>query len=254
MKQNYSFAKRVSAIAATSSLKSFLKSTLRDMKHILFSRRIVLLFFACVLANNMFAYDAPFGSYSIASSTKVSTEGTFNYIATGLYAYRGDTYSFSEGRGIKTQNTTSGLVFYLDKTNELEVTIKHTESSNEHDVTLNIYSLAESDYQQFDDKKNETKGSNRTYTLNLSTPTKQVTISIAAKNADFTGKATLNSGYYAIVATGDKSNTYFSNIKFTASSPSYTVTYDANGGTCDRPSDTYTGKALTLPTPNRGGV
>ena len=253
MKQNYSFTKRVSAIAATSSLKSFLKSTLRDMKHILFSGRIVLLFFACLLANNMFAYDAPFGSYSISPSTKVSTKGTFNYIATGLYAYRADSYSFSNDNGLKTQNNTSGFVFYLDKTNELEVTIKHTESKNAHDVTLNIYSLAESDYKQFDDKKNETKGSNRTYTLNLSTPTKQVTISIAAKKADFTGKATLNSGYYAIVATGDKSNTYFSNIKFTASSPSYTITYKPNGGTCDRASDTYTGKALTLPTPDRGG-
>ena len=254
MKQNYSFPKRVSAIAATSSLKSFLRSTFRDMKHIFFSVRIVLFLFACLLVNSMFAYDVPSGSYSLTeSSGKVSNQGCFNTIPTGLYAYRGDTYSFSAGNGIKTQNTTSGFVFYLDKTNELEVTITHTESKNAHDVTLNIYSLAESDYKQFDDKKNETKGSNRTYTLNLSTPTKQVTISIDAKKADFTGKATLNSGYYAIVATGDKSNTYFSNIKFTASSPSYTVTYDANGGTCDRTSDTYTGDALPLPTPDREG-
>ena len=36
-------------------------------------------------------------------------------------------------------------------------------------------------------------------------------------------------------------------------SSSYTVTYDANGGTCSPNSDIYTGTALTLPTPTRTG-
>lgn len=39
----------------------------------------------------------------------------------------------------------------------------------------------------------------------------------------------------------------------TPTPPTYTVTYDANGGTCDRTSETYTGEALALPTPDRGG-
>ena len=42
-------------------------------------------------------------------------------------------------------------------------------------------------------------------------------------------------------------------LTITSKPSSILVKYDPAGGTCDRTSDTYTGKALTLPTPDRGG-
>lgn len=163
------------------------------------------------------AYDVPAnGTYSL-TPTKVNNEGNFAVIGAGVYHFRQSEYTYSADDGIKTQNTNSGVAFYLDKSTDVGVTIKHTENKNAHTVTVKVVSLTESQFQPFYNNRNQSKQSDKDFTAFEITPSSTFNISITTEKKSFTGSTTLAAGYYAVVAVGDKSNTYFNAISFSAS-------------------------------------
>ncbi len=203
----------------------------------------LFLFFTLGIGQMWAAYDVP-ADGTVDLATKVNNGGRFNVEASGVYHFRKSSgYSFNAGDGIKTQSNQCGVVFYVDKSTEIEVFIKHKEAKNAHTVTVHVYSIPESEYQQFDNNKAGAAESNRTFSTGPSTSSDDsYTIAIAATSDVFSGKKTLASGYYAIVPVGEKSNTYFSQIKFTAAAKTNpTVTFN-NGAY------TVGGSALNLST------
>ena len=162
-------------------------------------------------------YDVPEnGTYSL-TPTKVDNAENFEVIGTGVYHFRQSAYSYSTDHGIKTKNTNSGVAFYLDKSTDVGVTIKHTENKNAHTVTVKVVSLTESQFQPFYNNRNQSKQSDRDFTAFEIKPSSTFDISITEEVRSFTGSTTLAAGYYAVVAVGDKSNTYFNAISFAAS-------------------------------------
>ena len=175
----------------------------------------LFLLFTFAIGQMWAAYDVPNGEITL--SQKVNNGGRFNVEASGLYHFRPSS-GYSWDSGIKTQSNQGGVVFYLDESTEIEVTINHQESKNAHTVTVHVYSIPESEYKQFDDNKAGASESNRTFSTGPSTSTdNSFTISITAETKNFTGKKTLSAGYYAVVPTGSKSKTIFTKIKFTPS-------------------------------------
>lgn len=165
------------------------------------------------------AYDVPKGEVTL--KTKVNTKGRFNVEAPGVYHFRlAEGYAWDGG--IKTKDNQCGVIFYLDASKEIEVGIKHTENKNEHDVTVHVYSIPESEYKQFDDNKAGVEESNRTFSTGPSTSSDDsFTISVAGTSGTFTGTKTLAAGYYAVVPVGAQGKTLFTSIKFSASGCPY---------------------------------
>ena len=179
-------------------------------------RKLFTLTLAILASFNLWAYTAPAeGTYDLTSEStaKVSSSGRFVVISEGLYAYRpGSGYSYSNGNGLKTQSNQGGFVFCLNAETNVTFTIKHTESKNAHTATMKIYSISEAQYKEFDDNK---AAATKSQTIDVSgiTPT-NFDITITAETKDFTGTTTLSAGYYSVVPTGEKGNTYFKAIGF----------------------------------------
>lgn len=229
MKQNYSFTKRVSAIAATSSLKSFLKSTFR------------LLPLICLLAISGNAW----GAETIFELNYSEQSTSHNLFSVNTIQSK---YVYSNNSKIEGWNLFSFAkdVSYIVK-NELGVKI----------TAISVSGVADNN-------------SNKSTTITISDGTNSITTGSSSwnnrKSTDLTTKAFSASNVANLkMDKGTEytfTTTYNIGMKIaityepidTPTPPSYTVTYDANGGTCDRTSDTYTGEALTLPTPDRGGI
>ena len=131
-------------------------------------KKLFTLAFAVLASFSLWAYTAPAdGTYdlTVEANAKVSSSGRFIVVSEGLYAYRlGSGYSYSGGNGLKTQSNQGGFVFYLDIDTKVTCTIKHTESKNAHDVSINLYSISEAQYKEFDDNK---AASTKSQTLSL---------------------------------------------------------------------------------------
>lgn len=181
-------------------------------------RKLFTLTLALLASFSLWAYTAPAeGSYDLTSEStaKVNSSGRFVVISEGLYAYRlGSGYSYSNGNGLKTQSNQGGFVFCLNAETNVTFTIKHTESKNAHTATMKIYSISEAQYKEFDDNK---AAATKSQTIDVSeiTPT-EFDIAITAETKDFTGTTTLSAGYYSVVPTGPKSNTYLKALGFEA--------------------------------------
>ncbi|MEE1253465.1 MAG: InlB B-repeat-containing protein [Paludibacteraceae bacterium] len=164
------------------------------------------------------AYDVP-ANGKVTLSKKVNNGGRFNVEASGVYHFRpASGYSWSDNNGIKTQSNNGGVVFFIDKSTDVTVQIAHSEAKNAHDVTVHVYSITEEEYKQFDDNKGKANEKDRTYTSLSLTNDNPFVIEIAAEQKEFEGTKKLESGYYVIVPTGEKSNTYFKSITFSSSS------------------------------------
>ena len=148
---------------------------------------------------------------------KVGSSGKAVKLVDGCYAYRPSSgYSWSDGNGLKTQSNQGSVIFYIDKTTDVTVDIKHTESKNAHTVTANIYSLSEDAYSEFYTKVTSTSSTSVTFSLPSSTSS-TFDIEITAETKTFTGTKQLAAGYYAIVCTGDsndKGKAFFNAIHF----------------------------------------
>lgn len=219
MKQNYSFTKRVSAIAATSSLKSFLKSTLRI---------IPLL---CMLALGGNAWGAVLYSTDVvASPYDANVLFTKLEFSTSAIAWASDYNNYgktSGSAGYYQLNFTSPITIPASGA-KLEV-IWGATANRPLNVSINGGSATKIDAVT---STNE-RSSVRTATFEIK---------------DITSLTSLK-----LISSGG-GNVFLFKITITGQTSTYTVTYEPNGGTCDRASDTYTGKALTLPTPDRGGI
>ena len=188
----------------------------------------ILSIFALLLTivTGAWAYEGASGDVSFI---KINSGGKANKMADGCYYYRPSSgYSWSDGKGVKTQSNASSAVFYLSGETNVTIDLGHYESKNAHTVTASVYSLTETQYAAFYDITSESTVS---FTL-PNTPTTTFTVEIAASTETFTGTKKLASGYYAIVVAGEKGNTYFSGMHF-ASAATYSVTYKANNGTTD---------------------
>ena len=165
------------------------------------------------VCSGAWAYDGASGDVSFI---KINGGGKANKMATGCYYYRPSSgYSWSDGNGVKTSGNTSSVIFYIDKTTDVTVDIKHTESKNAHTVTASVYSLTESAYSAFSSITSETAV---TFSLPGSAST-SFDIDITASTETFTGTKQLTAGYYAIVCTGDsndKGKAFFNAIHFAA--------------------------------------
>jgi len=189
------------------------------------------------------AYESASGDVSI--NVKVSNSGKFQKLADGCYTFRGSSYSYSEGSGIKTQQSQGGVVFYISENTDVTVDIKHNESKNAHTVTASIYSLTEEEYKVLYDAADDGKTS---YTFSTSSATSTFDVEIGASTETFSKTQTLAPGYYALICSGEKGNTYFNAIHFASSSnPSDTRTNLVGAWTDDAPTFEY-GEAATVPT------
>ena len=267
MKQNYSFTKRVSAIAATSSLKSFLKST------------FLIIPLLCLLTISGNAW----GALTIVHTPGVYTaaDGYGQSIVT--YQERQyEIYGFSSTAssqnfiwaGVSTTNSTDAncvLAFATTTAQEKDwisnkVNGRGSSFSGKknEEFTLTGYSmnyrsnseliLRVSGYDQFSiygKDNNATASNNKHFVIKVDgvDVTKDLSTTETVRRYDMTtGEHTIS-----VSALGTSNNVLNGFSLRIAKASTYTVTYDANGGTCDRTSDTYTGEALTLPTPDRGG-
>lgn len=275
MKQNYSFAKRVSAIAATSSLKSFLKSTFRP------------LLFICLLAIGGNAWGAAStisddaylkGTVSFENIGSLSAQQTYWFNGIKLYAanntdgqkaggdkftstvkYPGYVNSVEAGNKWGSYQM-SGLLlqrhrFSVRVKGEGDLVLVVDCNQKDGDPIPNLKAL-------IDDVGYATNYSNTAATGTSAsfksvcesgkgryTLTMKVTKDMLSKSND----EVVICFFYDNSGSGEGKMFVYESVTFTPSVSSYTVTYEPNGGTCDRTSDTYTGEALTLPTPDRGG-
>ncbi|MCQ2311201.1 MAG: hypothetical protein MJZ64_05565, partial [Paludibacteraceae bacterium] len=186
-------------------------------------KKALLVLVSCMMViANVWGYESAKGDVPV--NVKVSNSNRFMKLADGCYTFRGGSYSYSDGKGIKTQNTNGGVVFYVDNQTNVTVSILHSESKNAHTVTCNLYTITEDEYKVLYNAANDGKTS---YTFKTTTASSSFTIDIAATNSTFTGTTTVGSGFYALIATGDKSNTYFSQISFASAGPSDVATLKA---------------------------
>ena len=191
-------------------------------------KKLLTLFTLLLLVcSGAWAYDGASGDVSFI---KINGGGKANKMATGCYYYRPSSgYNWSDGNGVKTQDNTSSVIFYIDETTDVTVDIKHTESKNAHTVTASVYSLTESVYSAFSSITSE---SAVTFTLPTSVST-SFNIDIADSKETFTGTKQLSAGYYAIVCTGDsndKGKAFFNAIHFASadSRPAAPISWSAD--------------------------
>ena len=194
-----------------------------------------------------------FKTYDVgAIDQKPGSSEKFGKCADGLYMWRASSgHSYSEGtgagKGIKTENSKSGLIFYIDKTANISPIVNFNASKNAANVTATLYAISADDYNKF------LNGTVNSTTVTFET-TEYATKTITIENVKGNYSETLEdvpAGYYFIVCKGTASNTYFNQITFsTPSTPptTYTVTYDINGSSCTTPTqeDVAEGATFTL--------
>ena len=174
---------------------------------------------------------------------KINNNNSANKMADGCYYYRpGGGYSWGDSKGVKTQSNQSSVVFYLSSKTNVTIDIKHEESKNAHTVTATVYSLTEEQYAPFDAITSEAAV---TFAL-PSTSTTSFTVDVTAEKKTFTGTKQLESGYYAMVVVGPKSNTYFSGMHFAPAGPSLSVAPTAEDFTYVAGNGPSAAKAFTV--------
>ena len=236
MKQNYSFPKRVSAIAATSSLKSFLKSAFRI---------IPLL---CMLALSGNAWGTDFTLYASGSAPKLPMTQDGITISGASTGTKNGTNQCSDcglpSEKIYIVSLASGGLLTIDagegKTIQKIVLVigRNSSGSTESDFGHGAFSNDKSSWAEFSNLS--AKGYDYCSTITV-TPTNKYRY------------YSFGRGQIGSTRPSKQSEARIYSISVMLASSTYTVTYEPNGGMCDRTSDTYTGEALTLPTPDRGG-
>ena len=217
------------------------------------SRKFLSLFLILFLAVGNAWGQVTLGTYNVGSFSNPGSGTKFQKYSeeVELYMWRASSdHSFSAGtgagKGIKTQNSQSGLIFYLNQKSNIAPIINFNASKNAADVTVTLYTISNEDYNKFQEGAvNDTK-------VTFS-KTEYTTKTIVIENVKGNYSETIEdipAGYYFIVCTGTASNTYFNQIQFLApSTPAkkYSVTYDANGGgTVPTQEDVAEGTEITL--------
>ena len=167
---------------------------------------------------NVFAYShIGLANGTIALGTISKTPGAgnkFGKYQDGAYLYRGSAWSFSSGKGIKTQNSNSGVVFYLASPADITLSVMFDASKNFANVEATLYSLSDSDYDKF-----FTGTENSTTVTFSTTEVEKRTITIDKKATFQETFSSVGAGYYFVVCTGTGSNTYFTQLIVGGSTP-----------------------------------
>lgn len=154
------------------------------------------------------------GTINIGAATNPGASNKFYKLQDGAYMWRASSnHSFSSGKGIKTQNSQSGVVFYISQAKNITPIVTFESTKNAANVTADLYTISDSEYEKF------FTGTNNSTTVTFSKST-YATKTIVIENAkgDYSETFTnIPAGYYFIVCTGSASNTYFSKLTFAAS-------------------------------------
>ena len=186
------------------------------MKNIFKSLMIVALVAGGIF--NAYAYDhigLASGTIELGTITKAPGAGNkFGKYTDGAYLYRNSAWSFSSGKGIKTQNSNSGVVFYLANSADITINILYDASKNFANVNAQLYSISDSDYDKF------YTGTENNTVVTFSTTDYTTKTVVIDKKGDFQETfSALPAGYYYIVCTGTGSNTYFTKLITSSSTP-----------------------------------
>ena len=152
-------------------------------------------------------------------STTPGAGNKFGKYKDGAYLYRGTAWSYSSGKGIKTQNSNSGVVFYLANSADITITVLFDASKNFANVDAKLYTISDSDYDKL-----FTGVENKTAVTFSSTDYETKTVVIDKKGNFQETFSALPAGYYYIVCTGTGSNTYFTQLIVGESSTPVTPT------------------------------
>jgi len=178
------------------------------------------------------------GTIEIGSISKAPGAGSrFAKFKDGAYIYRGTAWSYSNGKGIKTQNSNSGVVFYLANSADITITIKFDASKNFANVDAHLKKISDSDYDKF------FTGIENNTTVTFTSSEYETKTVVIDKKGDFQETfPALPAGYYFMTCTGTGSNTYFTQLIVGESSTPVTptvssVTINPSSATLD-PNDT----------------
>lgn len=182
----------------------------------IFKSLLVVLVAGCFL--NAKAYNhvgLATGTVELGTISKTPGAGSrFGKYTDGAYLYRGSAYSFSSGKGIKTQNSNSGVVFYLANSADITVTVMFDASKNFANVDAQLSTISDSDYDKF-----FTGTENNTTVTFSKTDYQSKTVVIDQKGNFQETFSAVPAGYYYIVCTGTGSNTYFTQLIVGGSTP-----------------------------------
>lgn len=272
MKQNFSFLQRVSAIAASSSLKSFLKSTFR------------LLPLICLLAIS----DNAWGLETIGITSTLGTKSS-----PGSETITGVSGKLEVTKIVgKSQNDTllqydqGDKVMYCGSNTSQYAAPSYNSKKSSSKFQQNVYvgyKVTVADGYKYSLSSLNMKlatSANYTWKVVISDKDDKILYETSAFTIGNYNKSNATNYSLAQTFTGAEQPSlqnlkgvfYVRTYVYISSTGKYmcfpeftiagdlqnevnliTVTYDANGGTCDKNFDTYTGEALTLPTPNKGG-
>ena len=155
----------------------------------------------------------------------------------GVAAGTIEAWSYSSGKGIKTQNSNSGVVFYLANSADITITIKFDASKNFANVDAHLTIISDSDYDKF------FTGIENNTTVTFTSSEYETKTVVIDKKGDFQETfSALPAGYYFMSCTGTGSNTYFTQLIVGESSTPVTptvssVTINPSSATLD-PNDT----------------
>ena len=160
------------------------------------------------------------GTIEIGTISKAPGAGSrFAKFKDGAYIYRGAAWSYSNGKGIKTQNSNSGVVFYLANSADITITIKFDASKNFANVDAHLKKISDSDYDKF------FTGIENNTTVTFTSSEYETKTVVIDKKGDFQETfPAMPAGYYFMTCTGTGSNTYFTQLIVGESSTPVTPT------------------------------
>jgi len=186
-------------------------------------KKIFTLAAAMLLSVGMFAVD-PVGiadtTVHVGSITNPGAVKRFNKYCDGLYLYRAanGSHSYSAGdadnKGIKIQNTQSGLAFYIEDAQHVYAILDYNATNSFPTPNVKLFKLNADKYGEM------VNGTNNSTTVEFaSTDTvlqNTLSLTFTAKGVDTLKFEDVPAGCYYIYGTTTSSNTYFCRIKFEA--------------------------------------
>lgn len=272
MKQNYSFPKRVSAIAATSSLKSFLKSTFR----------IIPLLCMLALSGNAWGLETIGITSTLGTKSSPGSE-TITGVSGKLEVTK--IVGKSQNDTLLQYDKGDKAMYCGSKTSQYAApsyNSKKSSSKFQQNVYVGYKVTVADGYKYSLSSLNMKLATSANYTWKVVISDKDDKILYETSAFTIGNYNNSNATNYSLAQTFTgaeqpslqnlKGVFYVRTYVYISSTGKYmcfpeftiagdlqnevnliTVAYEPNGGTCDRTSNTYTGEALTLPTPDRKG-
>ncbi len=198
-------------------MKNIVNRTLAVKKNI---KKSIFIVMVCFMASMVYGQTynhvgVAAGTINVYSASNPGASSKFYKYTDGVYLWRASSnHSFSTSNGIKTQNSQSGLVFYLAESFDVTPTVLYNASKNFANVNAILYTISAADYDKF-----FTGTNNNTVVTFAKTEYETKTIVINAKGEFQETFSALPVGYYFLVCTGTASDTYFKSLTFADAGP-----------------------------------